>query len=129
MKIATFKKPHKLNLFCKTQGADVSHLILNYSTGKALNEKNNCFNHITVVNILLHSNIFVCMREFVCSFHCCHLPSRPICPLICESCLSCKIRQGFLFLWGRPRWTLFKCLFLRKSFCILENIKCISVVC
>lgn len=72
---------------------------------------------------LLHSNIFVCMRGFVCSFHCCHLPSRPICPLICESCVSCKIRRGFLFLWGKPRWTLFKCLFLRKSFCILENIQ------
>lgn len=47
LKIAMFKKkkkrqPHnyssKLNIFCKTQGADVSHLILNYSNGEALNE-------------------------------------------------------------------------------------------
>lgn len=43
LKIAALKEPHhyfsKLNLCCTTQGADVSHSILNYSNGKALNEE------------------------------------------------------------------------------------------
>lgn len=71
LKIAAFKKTHnyfyKLNLFCKTQEADVSHLILNYSNGKALNEKNNCFNHITVVNIFITFK-YICLYERVCLF-------------------------------------------------------------
>lgn len=37
-KNTTHNYSSKLNIFCKTQGADVSHLILNYSDGEALNE-------------------------------------------------------------------------------------------
>lgn len=37
-KKTTHNYSSKLNIFCKTQGADVSHLILNYSDGEALNE-------------------------------------------------------------------------------------------
>lgn len=71
---------------------------------------------------LLHSNLFVCLRGFVCSPHCCHSPAERFVRFL-GILLALENHTRLSFLFGENQGGPCRNVYLKESFCILENIK------